>query len=110
MPPNAKSRPELYNDLNVFNAFSLTWCFAGMSGLCSDYFQVSGIVAPVKADGIPLEAGELGEHRHGGLGAGEPDLVSWSRWPGGRAGRGSRDGGATTAGGPIKPTSWLIMM
>jgi len=29
-----------------------------------------------EVEGFPLGAGRLGEHRHGGLGAGEPDLVT----------------------------------
>ena len=29
-----------------------------------------------KVEGLPLGAGGLGEHRHGGRGAGEPDLVA----------------------------------
>ena len=29
-----------------------------------------------QAEGFPLGAGRLGQHRHGGAGAGEPDLVA----------------------------------
>jgi hypothetical protein len=29
-----------------------------------------------EVEGLPLGAGRLGEHRHGELGAGEPDLVA----------------------------------
>jgi len=50
--------------------------FYGLADGCSGYLRMSGGGAPMRSKASPLCAGGLGQHRHGGAGSDEPDLVT----------------------------------
>jgi hypothetical protein len=54
----------------------LTWCFARAGWVVFWLLQGERDLGAKEAECFPLGAGGLGEHRHGGAGAGEPDLVA----------------------------------
>jgi hypothetical protein len=56
------------------SGFGLVFCRAGLVAFWLLHGERDR--GAEEAEGFPLAAGRLGEHRHGGLGAGEPDLVA----------------------------------